>query len=313
MTRRTIRIAIGFILAGVFAGCSGERDPRDLLGPGEAGTIVVDARLIVGSVFPDVRLETTQSPEIPYDRDAAALSGARVWIIGPGADTVFYRDDGFGDYAPRPDSSGIFPIVFPRTQYRLVVHAPDGRIVTAETTTPGPFSVREWLLLNSDQTVRRPLAFTTPVDSEFVDNQLTYQDGLVEARFDRGSSAAFQVALHSLSTGSPLLIDADFISDEDLASIGRDTSSPPFDAADGTLRLPWLAVFYEGIYEIEIFSVDRNWYDLVRTIRFEGFNFGFGQNAGDDFERPVFHVDGGIGLFGSAAVSSNFFEFRPRP
>ena len=312
MARRTIWIAIAFMLTGLFAGCSGERDPRDLLGPGEAGTIVVDARLIVGSPFPEVQLRTTQSPVIPYDRDAAALDGATVWIIGPGADTVLYAQSDYGTYAPLPDSSGL-PVVSPRTQYRLVVHAPDGRVVTAETTTPDSFSVLEWLLLNSDQTVRRPLAFTTPVDSEFVDNQLTYQDGLVEARFDRGSSAAFQVALHSLSTGSPLLIDADFISDEDLASIGRDTSSPPFDAADGTLRLPWLAVFYEGVYEIEIFSVDRNWYDLVRTIRFEGFNFGFGQNAGDDFERPVFHINGGIGLFGSAAVSTNYFEFLPRP
>ncbi len=309
--RGIVRIWIGLTLA--LAGCSGERDPSDLLGPGEAGTIVVEARLIVGRSFPRIRLDTTQSPDVPYHRDAAALPGAGVWIIGPGADTIAYSDEGFGEYEALLDSSGFPHVVSASTQYRLVVHAADGRVVTAETTTPNWPGVREWLLLNSDQTVRRSLPFATPADSEFVDNQLTYQDGLVEARFDRGSAVAFQVALHSLDSGSPLLIDADFLSEEDLASIGRHTSSPPFDAADGTLRLPWLAVFYEGTYSIDIYSVDRNWNDLVRTIRFEGLNFAFGGNAGDDFERPIFHINGGIGLFGSAAVSTNYFEFLPRP
>lgn len=305
------RMLVGISLA--IAGCSGERDPSDLLGPGEAGTIVVDAHLIVGQQFPGLALSTTQAPETPYFRSAAALSGARVWIIGPGADTITYRETATGWYTEAPDSSGDYHVVNARTGYRLEVTAADGRVVTAETTTPDRFNVREWLLLNSDESVRRPLAFSTPVDSEFVQNQLTYQDGLVEARFDRGSAIAFEVALHSLDDGSPLLIDADFLSAEDLASLARDSSSPTFEAADGSLRLPWLAVFYEGVYRIEIYSVDRNWFDLVRTTRFDEVNFGFGHNAGDDFERPVFHINGGIGLFGSAAVSTNYFEFLPRP
>ena len=129
MTPRMTWILIGAVLASAVAGCSGERDPGDLLGPGEAGTIVVEARLIVGETFPTVLLHKTLSPDRPYHRDEAALPGARVWIIGPAADTVFYYEDTGSPradrYVPGPDSSGI-PVVNARTHYRLEVRAADG-------------------------------------------------------------------------------------------------------------------------------------------------------------------------------------------
>jgi hypothetical protein len=64
----------------------------------------------------------------------------------------------------------------------------------------------------------------------------------------------------------------------------------------------------------KIYSVDRNWFDLARTLQFFGnSNFAFGSTAGDDFESPTFHVNGGIGLFGSAAVDEIGFTIHPRP
>jgi len=195
--------------------------------------------------------------------------------------------------------------------------------VTAQTTTPDTFRVREWVLLDeSTLAVRRRLA----VPSDFPDdpdrvfltssNLLVYQDGLVEARFDRGRAIAFQMALFNLETDSPLLIDADFLSEEDKLKIERESSSPPLDAPDGAARLPWLAVWYEGRHLFRVYSVDRNWYDLTRSLRFYGpgaTGIGFGSNAGDDFERPIFHIDGGIGLFGSAALDQTGFWVQPRP
>jgi hypothetical protein len=59
------------------------------------------------------------------------------------------------------------------------------------------------------------------------------------------------------------------------------------------------------------YALDRNWYDLVRSDPDEGGSFG--GLAGDEFERPLFHVEGGIGLFGSAAVDSVGFVVLPRP
>ena len=221
------------------------------------------------------------------------------------ADTVWYR--------PR-DTDGIYfaaggtvnNVVRAHTTYRLRVSAQDQRILTAETTTPDTFAVREWLLVDSNTlAVRRSL---TPADTLF------YQDGLVEARFDRGNALAFQMALFNLESNSPLLLDADFIDPADLETLERQSSSPPLDAPDGYVRLPWLAVWYAGLHRFMVYSVDRNWYDVARSIRFNGpANLGFGSNAGDDFERPIFHVEGGVGLFGSAAFDYTLFTVLPRP
>lgn len=302
-------------------GCSGKRNPRDLLAPREVGTIVVDARLIVGRFLPPVYLHTTRSPSEPYHSDDAALLGARVVIFSGPGDSILYRDDSFGEYFPYDITGNEEIYVRPNVTYYLLVEAANGRVVTAQTTTPDSFSVRDWVLLDDPSlSVRRRLAtrrdFANEPDSVYVvdSNQLVYQDGLLEARFDRGNAIGYQVGIFSLDRGSPTVIDADFLSEHDLASLDRSTSSPTFDAPNDFLRLPWFAIFFEGRYDIDIYSVDRNWYDLTRSTDFFGNNnIGFGTNAGDDFERPIFHIDGGIGLFGSASIDGTGFRVLPRP
>jgi hypothetical protein len=315
------RAAIGLTgLLLLVLGCSTERDPRDLLAPGEVGTIVVDGRLIVGMEMPILYLRTTQSPAEPYDAARAALRGASVEVVASTGDTIRYFEGGSGRYSPaRPPGS--YGGVRPATTYRLRVVAPDGRVVTASTTTPDSFHVRDWLLLDDPSlAVRRRLAtfsdFPIYPDSVYLapSNQLVYQDGLLEARFDRGNAFAFQVGLTSLDDGSPYVIDADFLSESDLAKLERITSSPPLEGTDGSIRMPWLAIFFEGRYNVRIYSVDRNWYDLARSTDFLGAgNIGFGTNAGDNFERPIFHVEGGIGFFGSAAMDQIGFTVLPKP
>lgn len=317
-----MRWLLCLLLLGV--GC-GKRNPGDLLAPAEVGTIVVDAQLIVGQMMPDIRLRLTQSPAEPYDPDAEALEDAYVEVTTSAGDTIRYVD--YAGFSPRRYITELrfngypSPVVLPNTTYSLRVVAPDGRVVTASTTTPDSFNVREWLLLEDPSlAVRRTLAtyddFPNFPDSVYYveSNQLVYQDGLLEARFDRGNALAFQVGLFSLDPGSPFVIDADFLDPEDLEDLERETSSPPFEAPDASIRLPWFAIFFEGRYNIKIYSVDRNWYDLARTLDFFGnSNLGFGSNAGDNFERPIFHVNGGIGLFGSAAMDEVGFTIHPKP
>lgn len=306
MTQRALVCLAVALLLG--SGCSGERDPRSLLGPRGAGTIVVDARLIVGAEFPTIQLSTTQSPDQAYNEDTAALRDARVFLVFsrgvPFPDTAFYQEDTAGSYV-FDHSTGDYG-VRPSTTYTLHVQAADGRVLTARTTTPAGFQVREWVLLDSNTlTVRRSI---TDFDT------LYYQDGLLEARFDRGSALSFQMALFNLEDDSPLLIDADFLDEADLATLERQSSSPPLDAPDGYARLPWFAVWYEGRHRFGVYSLDRNWYDLARSVRFNGpANLGFGSNAGDEFERPIYHIQGGIGLFGSASMDWIYFTVLPRP
>jgi len=295
------------IALAVGTGCSGERDARSLLAPKGGGTIVVEGRLIVSGEFPEIHLSITQAPDQAPMGDAPPLRGASLFLTTGSVDTVWYEElNSPGSYRPFRGTPGLLNEVRPRTTYRLKVSAADGRIVTAQTTTPDTFSVREWLLVDSNTlAARRTIA---PFDT------LYYQDGLVEARFDCGNALAFQMALFNLETNSPLLLDADFIDPADLATLERRSSSPPLEAPDGYVRLPWLAVWYEGRHEFAVYSVDQNWYDVARSVRFNGpANLGFGSNAGDDFERPLFHVQGGIGLFGSAAVDYTYFTVWPRP
>jgi len=310
------------LLLGV--GCSTKRSPGDLLAPGQVGVIVVDAQLIVGRPMPRLFLRTTQAPGAPYDRDAAVLRMATVQITNSVGDTIDYFDYTLisrGAYVPDDAGGTRLHDVLPNTTYSLRVVAPDGRVVTAETTTPDSFHVRDWLLLDDPTlAIRRRLVtredFSVDGDSVYVvdTNQLTYQDGLLEARFDRGNAVGYHVGLFSRDIGSPLVIDADFLSEEDKASLDRETSSPPFEAVDGAIRLPWFAIFFEGRYDIKIYAVDRNWFDLARSLQFFGdTNIAFGSNAGDNFEQPIFHVKGGIGLFGSAAMDGVGFTVHSRP
>jgi hypothetical protein len=141
---------------------------------------------------------------------------------------------------------------------------------------------------------------------------VVYLDGLLEARFQRIDVPGYQIGNFSLDPGSEFVIRADFLDEEDYRKLKRQTSSPAIQAPDGNLRLPWFAIYYAGRHLTRIYALDRNWYDWARSSNREG-GGGFGGLAGDSFERPIFHVEGGIGLFGSASVDSIGYVILPRP
>jgi hypothetical protein len=300
------------LLIALAPGCA-ERDPNDLFAP-EAGTIVVDAFLVVGEPFPEIVLSQTLAPNIPFAPEDALLSGATVRISGGG--TVV-------DYQEAFSQSGLYvnatsELVAPGTVYRLEITAADGRNVRASTLTPRPFSVDSWVVLDNtgENVIRRLATFADIGDSVFAhpENQLLYSQGLLEARFDAEGIVGFQVGIFSRSPGSPIIIDPEFVDDEDLEDLPRANSSPPLETPGGTVRLPWFAIFFEGKYVFRVWAMDRNWFDLARTEpTLSGGGFGFGGQAGDNFERPIFHIDGGIGLFGSGAVDSTGVTIHPLP
>ena len=63
---------------------------------------------------------------------------------------------------------------------------------------------------------------------------------------------------------------------------------------------------------MRIYAVDRNWYDYVRSGP-EAQESWYGGLAGENFRQPLFHVEGGIGLFGSASVDSLGFVVVEEP
>jgi len=292
----------------VLAACAG-RDPNSLFAP-DAGTLVVSATLITGRLLPPIFITETIAPNEPLEDLSSIVVNGAVVNVRYGTIILTYTEDLTGIYWPPPGA----PLVLHGTTYRLEVVAPDGRILRASTTTPDSFVVDRWVLLDDTGTqvtrTLRPFTDFPEPDSAYTDpdNQLVYTEGLLEAQFRRGPEWGYQVGLFALADSLVRSNDSDLIEDEDL---DRELSSGAIEANDGKIRLPWLAIQWEGPYMTRIFRVDLNWFDYVRSIGLGG--FGFGGNAGDNFESPIFHVEGGIGLFGSAAQDSIGFNILPRP
>lgn len=266
----------------VHPGCTGERDPASLFGPSERVTIVVDAVLYVDRILPEIIVTRTLAANVESTEENASVNDAEVTVI-QGLAEYRYRSVGhLGRYLPPPGS----PKVRPGTEYRLRVSAL-GREVRGVTTTPGRIEIDEIAILEEDsmEIIRR-------LDPDSAGNRVMYRQGLIEVRFEPLDVEAYQVVV--------------------LESGVAEGGSPPLEARDGRLLLPWFALGSFGEHEIEVYALDRNLFDFLRSVEASGQNaIGFGSLAGDTFERPVFNLDGGIGVFGSASLDS--FEFVVLP
>ncbi len=300
-----LTLVVSAVMLALPTACSTDRDPADLLAPIGDPLLVVDAVLLVNHRFPIVRVTETSAVNEPYSADASAIVGATVHVEGGGERIAYFDTETPGVYRNRNGTARVLA----ETTYTLTVEAPDGRVARAETRTPAPFRVDSWLILDdTGSTVEDELASFSD-GQVYIENELVYGEGLLEARFERPDVPAFQVGIRSLDPDSELVTPLDEFGDED--DFDREGSSPALEGLGGSVRLPWFAIFYAGRHLIRINALDRNWYDLIRSVPELNGGAGFGQTQGDGVERPIFHVDGGIGLFGSAAVDSIGFVVLP--
>ena len=296
-------------------GCAAERDRSTLFAPEEAGILVIDAHLIVNKPLPNLFVRETVAPGDIYSRELAGVTDAEVIITQNGTEYLYrHSPDSLGYYLP-PDQA---PLVLPNATYALSVRS-QGRVATATTVTPAPIDIREAVLLddNTLQVIRNFKTYKDGEDVVFTDpeNQVPYQLGLLEARFTPLLVDGYHVSIESLDLDSERVLESDLLEEDDYDELERFGSSPAFEAKDGNLRLPWFAVAFAGRHVIRIYAIDRNWFDLVRSVpQFLGDDGSLqpGGLAGDGFERPLFHIDGGIGVFGSASMDSLGFVVLPK-
>ena len=312
MYRYLLLLALFSLLACKAPGpLAADRDPDELFGSSEADLIVVDAILIVDAPLPPVVLRRTVAPGHSYSAVATALEGASVSI---------QRGDAMFNYRPDPSRAGHYlppddaPVVEPNGLYELRVTTGDGLTVRAQTQTPARIRIDELRLLADDleTELRRLRLFAEVGDAVYqaAENQLEYDKGVLIAQFqDDGPAVSYQVRLANLERSSPLLFDDEWIEDFEDFELERVETSPLLSLASGELYLPWAGIYYAGRYKVTLFAVDQNWFDLVRTDNVDA-ERGSGE-AGQSFQRPLFHVENGIGLFASAAVDSFGFSVRP--
>jgi hypothetical protein len=288
-----------------------DRKPDTLFGPSEGDRTVVEALLVVDGPLPPVVLRRTLDPGVPYEASRTGLVGAEVAIRS--GDEVFA-------YSPDPEVPGLYlppagaPAVFPDRVYELLAETGDGEVVRAATHTPQRLDIGALVLLDDDfETEVRHLRLFAEIGDEVyqaVENQLEYTQGGVEVRLGQiGDAVSYQFAVTNLERNSPLLFDAGLF-DEDEDDFGREETSRLLGLDEGGIFLSWDGIFFAGRYKVKLFAVDQNWFDLVRTDNIDA-ERGSGE-AGQGFQRPLFHIDNGVGLFASAAVDSVGFFVRPK-
>ena len=310
-----MRIALLLILSCISA-CDApgplkaERNAEDLFGPSENNTVVVEAVLIVGSSLPHINLSRTAAPDERYDRAAVTLPGARVSIVQ--GDAVFaYSDDPAqpGRYIPPADS----PSVAPNAVYNLEVVLDNEPTVRATTTTPARMHIDHVALVdydNVDRELRRLQLFSSGDPYSAPENQLEYTAGALVVRIQsEKQSVSHQFSMLNLERDSELLFNLFDDEEEEDDELKRRATSPLIRAQDGQIYMPWDGINYAGRHKVKLFAVDQNWFDLVRTDNVNA-DRGAGE-AGQGFQRPLFHVENGIGLFASAAVDSFGFFVHP--
>jgi hypothetical protein len=309
-----IMLAVVWAAAG---GCSLEREQSEVFAPQDLDVLVIDAVLIVGKEYPLVKLSRTLAPDVPFTQENAGETGASISISREGLSLTYGEMEGEpGVY----QTIGGYTIL-PETEYTITVMSSRGEKLTARTLTPARFTVDRWVLLDpSGTTELRDLQnFEAAGDSVYFrpENQISYAEGLLEARFAAGGAGNFaadgyQLALFSIDPDSDYVIDPPFFEEEDFEDLARMGSSPALNADDGRLRLPWFTIYYQGRHLYKVFALDRNWFDLIRSTPQTDGGLGFGGNAGDGSDAPIFHVQGGIGLFGSASADSVGFFILPQ-
>ena len=302
------------LLSLCLAACSADREPGSLFGSAEEDSdLVVDALLLVDQDLPALFVRRSLAADIAYDRTATGVADARVRILQ--GDRVFeYAPDAEepGRYLPPPDP----PRVEPRTEYRLEVEV-GGQSLWGRTTTPDRLRVRQAVLIDWETggVLRTLKSFAEAGDGvyEAPENQLLYLEGVLEIHLEAAEAAGYQAGIFSLDE-SPEKVneDLDEFYDDDVDPSRNE--SPPLAVSEGIVRWPWFAVYYAGRSMVKVYALDQNWFDYARTnADQQEQGGGAGGLAGDNFERPLFSVEGGLGLFGSASADSVGFVVVPRP
>jgi hypothetical protein len=309
---RRLLTTIFTVILGV--GCSTDREPGDLFGSIEEDVLVIDGTLIVDQPLPHIFVRRTANPRDLYDPTSLGVAEAVVIVTYDGRQSEYLAaGDSVGQYLPPTPT----PVVEPNTTYHLEVRVA-GQIATGFTTTPDRMKLARTVLLDEETlaVVAELVPFSMGAQGSFTapENQLIYRDGLVEMQLAEpvGGSLAYQLSLSGLDRDSDFVIDADFLDEEDYEEFDREGASPPLQFDEGRARFPWFAVAFEGRHVLRLFAVDENWYDFIRTHLTDG-GGGFGGLAGDSFERPIFRLEGAIGLFGSASADSVGVVILPRP
>jgi hypothetical protein len=257
---------------------------------------VVESYLIADAILPMVKVSKTLPIGEQYSFDRAALNNATVKIQqlssgGRAGETYSYHHQANGIYWP----DSLWPVL-PLHRYKLIVSFPNGDSVTAQTRVPGAFhqagNVPDSVVYEASQPITVDI---TP--SKYPGRQAYF---VLTAKAIDPSEDKLTPYYANLVKNKNNKITNYYVNNS------RINNAKDYERnADSTLtiKIPWQLITFYGENRIIITSLDDNLYDFLRS---QSLQTGGSALPPGQLQNIIYHVHGGIGIFGSAAV--DFFS-----
>jgi Domain of unknown function (DUF4249) len=270
---KTIGVLLSIVSLVAWFGCKEPTSPDEY-----SDQVVLNAYLFAGQSIDSVFVQRTARILEFYSDDAVALTGASVAISlmrtdNPAAVETTYtlKDD------PAVRGRYFSPaIVLPKRIYTIAVQVNGYPTVTGVTSVPDTFRVI---------TTVPPIVKWDPSQPP------------LEASWTPSSNYSdYVTAVRSLDPNAPII--------DDFRSRNRAVDDPKPDRTGfffnipnhTSLEVPWLAFSYLGRHLLYVSAVDENYYNFLRQIA---------GAQGGTIREIRYNLNGGLGVFASAAVSKN--------
>lgn len=264
---------------------------------------VVESYLIANDELPQVRLSTTSEIKDRYDFEENAVSNAQIEIRLLDADSSVveafpYSEERDGIYLPAVGAQ-----VKSQRLYQLHVVTPSGNTITSTTYVPETFDTVNQLQnryrYQSDQQIE---ITTTP--SSYISGRQTFY--IFSVNVVDPDSSKLTPFYRDLVIEQDNNIGIYYINSSGIINEGNYEQN---ENGNITLRVPWLAIAFYGTNDVVASAIDDNMYDFLRS---QDVQTGGTSLSPGEIQNIRYHVNGGIGIFGSIAADTNrVFIERP--
>jgi hypothetical protein len=270
---RTIALLLSVISLYILSGCKEPTSPDEY-----SNQVVLNAYLFAGQPIDSVFVQRTARILEFYSDDAVALTGASVAITlmkagnPAAAETTFILKDD-----PAVRGRYFSPaIILPKRTYTIAVRVDGYPPVTGVTSVPDTFSIITTLPSVVKWDPSQP-----PLEASWTPSS-NYSD--------------YVTAVRSLDPNASLI--------DDFRTRNRAANDPMpdrtgffFNIPNHTfIEVPWLAFGYLGRQLLYVSAVDENYYNFLRQVA---------GGPGGSIKEIRYNLNGGLGVFASAAVSRN--------
>jgi hypothetical protein len=265
---------------------------------------VVESYLVANGSLPEVLLSTTSSIDEEYNFSEAVVHDADVEIRLLNADSTIAERYSYFENENSIYLSAVSAEVKPHRLYQLYVSLPNGDRIEAKTFVPGNFETvnndempDEYVYQGEQQIQLRTTS------SDYITDRQTYYTFTVNAVNPDSSKL------------TPFYRDLVIDQENDLANFTINSSGIINEKnyernADDTITLdvPWLSVAFYDTNKVITNAIDDNMYDFIRT---QGAQSGGSSLSPGEIQNIRYHVNGGIGIFGSMASDTLQVQILP--